>query len=191
MNPNDICPQKNRPRGREIVQLLLEHGPLSFGALNRMIEPRMRKKKLKETLLRLRRKGFVATRYVGEIKVFYFISQQQANRIQLSKRLNCRPAELFQPPLSHRDWIHSEACEFWIFIFKRLFQDAEIIREREFSDHEFAKSILLIKNDDFELRPDFLLIFKKGADSEPVSIAVEVERTRKSNRRLAYAPRAD
>jgi hypothetical protein len=181
---NDPTTKKNRSRGREIIQLLFDHGPLSFGALSRMINPKMRPKKLKETLLRLRRKGFLATRYFGEIKVFYFVSQQHANRIQLSKLLKCRPTQLIQPVSSRRDWIHSEACEYWIFILKRLFSDAKFVREREFVDHELARRLLLITKDEFELRPDFLMIFERGADSEPVSVAVEVERTRKSNRRL-------
>ncbi len=177
---------KNRikPRGKDILSLLLNHGPLSFSAITKMLIPQMKKKKLKKCLLKLKRQGYISTRLVGDTKTFYQLSQRQSNRIKTAKFLNCLPSNLVQPTFRHQYWIHTECCEFWIFHLSQAFPEAEIIREVDFYDSSVAQRIMLIDKKDFELRPDFLLIFPKTDNTERVSVAVEIERIRKSNRRL-------
>lgn len=173
-----------RHRGKDILSLLLKHGPLSFSAMSQMLIPQMKKKSIKKSLQKLRSKGFIASRVVGDTKTFYQISQGRENRIKTAKFLNCNPDLLLQPHFRHQNWIHTECCEYWISHLSRLFPHAEVIRDSNFSNNVVAQRVMLISKNDFELRPDFLLFFPKTEQTESVSIAVEIERSRKSNRRL-------
>jgi hypothetical protein len=173
-----------RARGKDILNLLLKHGPLSFSALDRMLVPKMKKKRLKEAILRMKRKGYITSRLVGDNKTFYQFSQQPEKRSVTANYLGCHPKDLVQLLSSRRNWLHSEGCEFWIFHLAILFPHAKIIRETDFVDNLLAQRIMLIDKNELELRPDFLLVFPKTDEEQLVAIAVEVERSRKSNRRL-------
>lgn len=174
-----------RYRSKDILSLFKKHGPLSFSALHKILEPPMKKSSLRKSLQLLKKKGAVSTRMSNGGKVFYEISQKVKGREVAAKILDCQPNELFQAICHDRDWVHTELTEYWIALFQNQFPEAIAIRESDFYTNDVAQKIMLIKKDEFELRPDFLLLFPKTAESERVSVAVEIERSRKSTRRLA------
>lgn len=177
-------PNRHRSRGKEVLGLLRQHGPLSIDILQRMTDPPMKKKRLRESLGILQRKGFVMRRSVSQIKTFYQLSQDLKDRESAALVLGCAPDDLFQPLLSRRDWIHNECCEYWIHIITKSLPDATVIRASEFNDSEEAQRIMMLGQKDYELLPDFLLLLKGDSTSEKAAIAMEIERTRKSNSRL-------
>jgi hypothetical protein len=179
-----ISIQPQQHRGKDIIALLLEHGPLSYSALSRMLMPPMKRKRLKESLLCLKRKGFINANLIADTKTFYRFSQKLKNRERLGQYLNRPESDFFQPTFRSRDFVHSESVEYWIFILKRIFPDAEFVREAYFGKHDVAVKTLLISSDERELRPDFLIVFKKEDSTERAVIAVEVEKTRKSDLRI-------
>jgi hypothetical protein len=80
--------------------------------------------------------------------------------------------------------MHNQWCEYWALLIKRQFPQAEIVREHTINSHEIAKRILQLQQRDFDLMPDFLLIFPKTETNEATHIAFEIERTRKSDERI-------
>lgn len=174
-----------RYRNKDILSVLKTHGSLSFSAIEKILYPSMKKKSLRKTIHLLRKRKAISSRTTNGGKVFYQISQSQSGRNEAAKILKCNPGQLFQPVLNDREWIHTELTEYWISLLQRQFPEAVVIRERDFYNNEIAQRVMLIKKDEFELKPDFLLLFRKTDACERVSIAIEIERSRKSGRRLA------
>ncbi|MEZ4873071.1 MAG: hypothetical protein R2827_12700 [Bdellovibrionales bacterium] len=71
---------KKYMRGKQIIQLLKVHGPLSYRSLKRMIEPAMTKGKLLRALQRLQKRNYVERRFERVFAgkgVFYNLCQQE------------------------------------------------------------------------------------------------------------------
>ncbi|MGE4131960.1 MAG: hypothetical protein AB7F86_10000 [Bdellovibrionales bacterium] len=121
---------------------------------------------------------------MGKASMFYSVSQDSQTRTRLAAVLNCQPDDLVQDFYHNRNWMHDEICELLIHQFQSAFPTVSVIREKAFGKSELARNIMMVKHDDLDFRPDFLMIFSEGVESRPVSIAVELERTRKSDQRL-------
>lgn len=171
-----------RYRGPDVLRVLKDHGQLSISTLEKMIEPKMRKKKLRRALARLLDKGLIERRKSD--RTYYFISQAPFARRACSNLLGGQPDDFLQPLLKRSDWHHQELCEYWAFILKGIFPQAAIVRDREILSHELATDIMMADRDGYDLFPDLLLIFSRESFERTVSFAVEIERTRKSNKRL-------
>ncbi|MBK7891212.1 MAG: hypothetical protein IPJ84_10300 [Bdellovibrionales bacterium] len=175
-------PTPSRFRGPDVLRVLKDHGQLSISTLGKMVEPKMQKKKLRRALERLLDKGLIERRKSG--RTYYFISQGPAARAACSDLLGGHPDEFLQPLLKRSDWHHQELCEYWSFILKNVFPQTKIVRDREILSHELATQIMIADRDGYDLFPDLLLIFSAENLERTVSVAVEIERTRKSNKRL-------
>ncbi len=177
-----IVKQPSRFRGPDVLRALKDHGQLSIPTLEKMLEPRMREKKLRRALDRLRAKQLVECRRSD--RTYYFISQAPHARLECSRLIGGQPDEFLQPLLKRSDWHHQELCEYWRFILKRVFPESIVVRDHEILSHDLASRIMMADREGYDLFPDLLLILPREDQGQIVSIAVEVERTRKSNKRL-------
>ena len=72
----------------------------------------------------------------------------------------------------------------WVHQLKRAFPDALIIRDYQFHSHPIVGEVLLTDRNDFEVRPDIFMSFESHDGIQPVSVAIEIERSRKADRRV-------
>ena len=178
---------KCHDRARQILELLKLHGPLSFRALNTMIEPPMKKPRLVDSLARLRKKGFIKRRNInvfGNQSCFHQLEQDEDSIKEISNYLKCSSVELYQPFFRYRELLHTEACALWAHALQKMFPEVQIMRDFDFEKDIRASKIMLNCAQDLDVRPDLILIFKKDDHSGEVAIAVEVEKTRKSAKRI-------
>jgi predicted transcriptional regulator len=173
-----------RKRSGEILKLVADHGPVTIDMLSRMTEPPMPKKNLRYSLALLRRKALIEQLSVDPQMLYYQISQAKPNREAVAAITENNIESLAKPLFRRQEWFHNQWCEYWALSIKRLFPEAQIIREHSIAGHELAKCILQTTATDFELLPDFLLVLPKTSATEAVHIAFEIERTRKSNARI-------
>ena len=176
-----------KERGLQILKLLKLHGPLSFRGLKAMVEPEIKDRRLHSSLARLTKNGFIRRRQERVFRgtgVFYQLRQEDEVREQIALVLKCQPDELLQPYFRSRELMHTEACALLAHRLGILFPESLLIRDFEFPSHSFAHEILLTERGDYELCPDVLMIFKSDAVGPMVSVAFEVERSRKSEQRL-------
>jgi hypothetical protein len=171
-------------RGKEILWLIKESGPLTIDLLFRMLTPSMAKQNIRKALQVLRDKNLIEVVQSTTQITFYMIAQGPASRMKSADILKCHPDEIKQPLLRKQDWFHNQWCEYWILNMKRYFPDSKIVREGEINSDQIAMNVLGLKNQDFDLRPDFLLMIPKTETTEAVHLAFEIERTRKSEQRL-------
>ena len=175
---------RKRQVASEVLTLLRDHSPLTLDMLYRMTIPPIQKKNLRQAVGIMKRKGLVDM-VVGDQRTFYYqLHNALPVRNKVALKLKDTETKKARPLLRRRDWIHNEWCEFWLLIIKRAFPDVEIIREHDIDSHNTAKSILQQNGKALDLMPDFLMIFPKTSTQEKVSLAFEVERTRKSNERI-------
>jgi len=175
--------QKRRV-SKEIISVLKDHSPVTLEMMQRMIEPPIQKKNIRQALGNLRQKGMVDMVTSGAHVFFYQLNQSLSGRNAAATKIQSGKPIAPRPLLRRQDWFHNEWCEFWSLLIKRAFPNAEIIRDFDIESHETAKNILLQNRGDYDLLPDFLVIFPKTDQHERVSLAFEIERTRKSNARI-------
>jgi hypothetical protein len=180
-----MAESKPRPRrNKEILHLVKNHGPLSIDMIFRMIDPPMQKKNLRQCLGIMRRKNLIDTLSADSQTTYYQIFQSLPSRRQIAEVLGCSPEDAIRPLLRRQDWLHNQWCEYWALSIKRIIPEAQIVREHMIGSHDIAMRILNLTKSDFELVPDFLLTIPKTDSTEVVNIAFEIERTRKSNKRI-------
>lgn len=171
--------------GKEVLRLLANYSPLTIEMLEKMIEPTPRKKSLRKAVGVLRKRELVDM-VVGNQKTFFYqLHQSRPNRAAVERKIGDGQNVTEHRLLRKQDWVHNEWCDFWTLIVKRAFPEVQIVREYDLDSHEIAKSILCHNGDDPDLVPDLLLIFPPQVDGQQkISIALEVERTRKTNARI-------
>jgi hypothetical protein len=168
----------------QVLTLLKEHGPVSIELLHQMTEPPAEKKNLRQSLGLLKKKGLIESVSFNPQTTFYHLAQSYPSRNETAGILGLEAKELVQPLLRKQDWIHNQWTEYWIHSIRRLFPEGEFVRENTIGSHEISNRVLQLQTRDFDLMPDFLLIFPKTETSEATYIAFEIERTRKSDQRI-------
>jgi hypothetical protein len=174
-------------RGRSILDLLRRYGPLSFRGVKSMIEPPIKDRRLHDAIARVHRNGFVEKRLERVFRgagVFYQITQDKKKQTDVASILECRPEDLRQPFFRNRELLHAESCAMWTHSLKSAFPEALIIRDFEFYGNPIAQQVLLTDRNNYELRPDMLMTFVSNSGASLTSVAFEIERSRKSERRL-------
>ncbi|RYZ93292.1 MAG: hypothetical protein EOP06_01450 [Proteobacteria bacterium] len=176
---------KNRRRlGKEIREALKAVSPVTIDVLHECIKPTISKKNLRQALGILRRKGEVDMMIGGHNLFYYQLSQALPVREKLAQKLKCDAGELIEPLLRRQDWFHNQWSRLWEKVIQTRFPSAVIVREYVVGSNHLAQEVLLIEKEDIDCRPEFLVFFPKTKTTRSVSIAFEIERTRKSERRL-------
>lgn len=180
-----IAIKQLRPkRGKEILQFVRDHGPVTIDMLFLMMAQTMSKKNLRKALGILRTKKLIDVIRADSQTAYYQISQGLQSRVATSKIVGGGEKELVQRFLRRQDLFHNQWCEYWALVIKQQFPEAEIIREHTIGGHEIAKNVLQVKDGEFDLLPDFLIRFPPVGAESATYIAFEIERTRKSNNRI-------
>ena len=178
---------QTKDRGLQILKLLKLHGPLSFRGLKHMVEPEIKDRRLNGSIAILVKNGFIRKRQERVFRgagVFYQIAQELKTREKVASILSCPPNELLQPFFRSRELIHTEACALLVHSLRKLFPDAILVRDFEFYHNTFVHEILLTERNDYDLLPDVLMMFQGDAGLPQVSVAFEVERSRKAEKRV-------
>ena len=174
-------------RSKEILSLLSLYGPLSSRTLMNLMTPAIKERRLLDSLARLKRKEFIQSRFekvFAGTGTFYQITQAEDARSMVSKILNCNAEYLKQPQFSYRELLHSQSCAVWCHYLKRVIPSVRIVRDYEFKNCEQSKAILQWSDKQSDLSPDLLLLLPNTKTQESVTIAVEIEKSRKSDERL-------
>lgn len=182
MNENVV---KQRRLGKEVLRLLGDHSPITMEMLRMMIEPPPPKKSLRKTVGVLRKAGLVDM-LVGDGQTFFYqLHQSLPNRTRAASKFADDKPIPQRRLLRKQEWVHNQWCEYWALTIKRAFPKAQIVREHDANSDQIASNILLHDGTDLDLTPDLLLLFPtEKADQHKVSVALEIERTRKTDARI-------
>lgn len=171
-------------RGTDIINLFVEHGPLSISTLSAMLLPPMKISKIRKSIYRLIDKGILKSSNYNSLKSFYYISQSSQAIKYLCEKYKFLPEQLTDPGVHGREWIHNEICEYWIYLLKKYYPTCKIVREKDFDHDDLAKRAMIVSENEQTNRPDFLFILPETNDSFLVVVAFEIERMKKQKNRL-------
>lgn len=178
---------KVRPYERQpqVLRILLEHGPLSARGLAACLDPPVGERALRYILQRLYRHEILARRHDKVTgRVFHQIAQNPRARIWAGEILGKAPDLLKQPQFRHAELLHSENCAAWCELLRHLFPTAFVRRDYQLPTDREAQAVLLSRGEEQELMPDILLTVPIGEGRSRIAIALEIERTAKSRKRL-------
>ena len=174
-------------RAKEIIRLLTLYGPLHLYTINQLIKPSINKKRLKDVLLRLIRRGFIKKRgekMLDSKNIYYELSKSRIALELLAEFMEMSIESLRQPHIRTVELLHAQYCAIWADKLKRLYPDAVVVPDHKISCSMEAKELLQLSFEDKDVYPDLLLFFPQKDTNPSVGIAVEIERTRKSSKRL-------
>jgi hypothetical protein len=174
-------------RAKQILSLLKIHGPLPSSALQLLLEPTIKPRKLRAAILRLVNRQLIELRkvkFTGEVLRYYQIDQSKKSLESAAKLLQCNESDLNISYFRYRDFLHNDGLSLLSMKLQKLFPDAEIIRDFALEKSEEALRILQYDETQDDLKPDLLLRLKNGNVNDDVWIAFELEKTRKDDRRL-------
>ncbi len=139
-----------------------------------------------DSLSRLVAKGLVAKRsetVLGGRSTYYQLAQDLPARTESARLIDCRVDDLIVPSWRGRDLAHLEHCLLLASNLRQLFPEARVLCDFEILTDTGARDLLLTAYGDTDLIPDVLVIFG-GESAVHLSIAFEVECSRKSDRRV-------
>lgn len=174
-------------RGPQILGLLYEHGPLTNWGIRELIKPDMDARRVRDAMARLLERGLVLRRFEAlpkNMSYFYQISAREEHRKEIAELIGVEESKLKDLRVRDQELYHSMDCAVWVESLKRMFPEGKVIRDFRLHSNPRWKEILLMDFDDFELKPDILLHLPKTAESPEVNIAFEIERSRKSPKRI-------
>jgi DNA-binding HxlR family transcriptional regulator len=174
-------------RGIQILKILKDNGPLSFRGLKTIISPEIKDRRLHGSLARLVVKGLVTKRQERVFRgagVFYQLTQNDSLRERIAFLLGCSTVDLRQPFFRSRELMHTESCALWAHKLQALFPSAKLIRDFQFYRDDRVHEVMLTQKNEYELLPDLLMILDGTMGGPKVSVAFEIERSRKSKSRI-------
>jgi len=174
-------------RRRQILMLLNENGPLSAALIAEVARPRISVRDARKVIHRLVKKEILCPHYESVSRSsgrFYRISHDMLAREQVSKWLNLSAVDLRQPKFFAKELDHSVKCALWAAYLKDEFSEAEAVRDLQVIKRRLYSGPQKSTEDLNDLVPDIVLNFTGEMVRDTVSIGFEIERTRKSNRRL-------
>ncbi len=175
-------------RGPEILKILAEHGPLSLPILMAIVNPPMTLRRLQDATKRLSDRGLVVRRFDSLPKNaghYFQICQTLKARGVIGNLLNVDPESLIQTQFRSQELTHSESCALWTTQFRKWYPEGRVIRDYALQHNKEACRVLMLKDGQFELQPDLLLQLPSSTGSNYINVAIEVERTRKTSKRIA------
>jgi len=178
-----------RPFDRQklFLNLLRVHGPLSVRTLRKLIVPTMSIRSIQLVLKRLQERKLVGRRtdeLPENVGAFYQLKLTTEAIPEIAKILGVSVSDVKSTGVRNRELFHSQDCAIWSDYLEALFPDARIYREHHFSDYESIRRALISSAADVELRPDIILQADKAEGNGAINIAIEIERTRKTHRKL-------
>lgn len=178
---------KPHERGPQLLRILGSHGPLSIRGLSAIVSPPIARRKLRESLKRLEAKKYVTRlndKVFGGSGIFYRLNNDRLILKEITSELGLPENEFDMLGIRHPELLHTESCAVLAHRLQQQFPKALVIRDLYFSRYPEIQNILLASEDEYEKRPDILIFCKTSDGLKEIVVAVEIERTQKSEKRL-------
>lgn len=184
-----LVSQRAGSRRRQILQALNENGPLSATTLAAVVRPQMTVRCVRKVLRRLKEKGILVPHFESmpySSGHFYRISHDRLARERAAEWLGVSSEELRQPKFFSRELQHTTKCALWAAFLRDMYPDAEIVRDVQVQKKRIFQRGSFGQDADRDSVPDIVLSFRGEMMGDSISLAIEIERTRKSDSRLAW-----
>jgi hypothetical protein len=158
----------------EVIRLLGKHEALSFGALQALLSPPITEKRLRNLLSVLVKEGSVRRR-------LFHLCDGKASFFELTDPLR---SDRGIGAVHNSLLMHNDLCAFAVETLERAFPAAICAREYEIPRSATLRKVMKYQVGTRDSLPDILLVLPGQAEGAPVFIAVEVERSIKSSKRL-------
>ena len=179
---------KSYGRRADILRALDRYGSLSVHGLSQIVIPRIKDRRLRDALFRLEKRGLIYKRFdclPNNSAGFYENSRCYKVQNEIRNILGANYDPFKDARVRDQELIHNEQVAIWHTRFESLFYDARAYFDHEILQSEKSKNILWIDYNSFRKRPDILISFGSGKNSnqdESGNIAIEVERSRRSRK---------
>jgi len=176
-----------RKKSKEVLRALHENGPMTIKTMSRLLNPTFSMRGAQRITKHLFDLGLVEHLHGGLAKNvghYFQLSSNLYARKQIAEHLNVNIEDFRGLRIRTQELQHWQDCILWADRFKHLIPDSEIIKDFRIVREHAALKMLIVKPTDFEMLPDFIIKMPITGGYGFSHIAVEVERTIKSRKRL-------
>ncbi|MCC6277420.1 MAG: hypothetical protein IT289_05850 [Oligoflexia bacterium] len=180
---------KEKPwaRGKQILKLLYEHGPLSSSGLQAIMNPPITKSGVKQALRALKRRRLIVVNQSG-LKGFganfYQLSVTGDTRPEVSKMLTLPLAALEKPQIVNPDMAYSERCAIWSTWFGFMFGEADVARDIHYKSDPSFKMPFSMTSENWRLSPSILMRMPSKDENQIVTVGIDVDKHYYSSDRI-------
>ena len=175
-------------RRKQILATLHEHGPLSTSGLYAILEPKMEKRRIQDSVKRLKDHGYIINRFdsLPEKTVpFWQISYNEKTLDQTEKILGHKLNSALKYSFRSQDLAHSQLCAVLATRLQKQLPNSKIVREHHFDQHERIAQVLLKDIEDSDFDPDIFILTPSSTGNRINTVAVEMEQVFKSEIRVS------
>jgi hypothetical protein len=179
-------------RGAAVLRLLCKYGPLSVRTLEEVMRPPIKRKRMMEVAVRLKKRGLIFpidASDSGRGSTVFEVTRSLERLESVAKILGRETGPDLVSFIRGREIKHGEQCARWAEFFGREFPDSIIVRDWEICRDAELRQRIVTGIDNGDTLPDFVVKFKREHGLQPVLIGVEVERTQKKFGRLLHKMR--
>jgi hypothetical protein len=161
-------------RADEVIRLLAAHEALSFGALKALLVPEISEKRLRRVVSALVNEGVIRRRlfHLSGGKAVFF---ELADPLRSDRGIGSVHNSLL---------IHNDLCAFTVETLQRMLPEAICVREYAIPRSATLRGVMKYQEKSRDSLPDILLALPAETGGQPAFIAVEIERSVKSSKRL-------
>jgi hypothetical protein len=179
-------------RGKQVVGLLREHGPLSGRVIESLLDPPIAKRKCQEVLQRLKSAGLIERlegHFPDTAGSYYALPRSRGDKKRLASFLGVEAEDFQVCFVRDAELRHGSQCAIWAEYFKKIYPESKVVRDWEMTKYPEIVGRLAGLHDEF-IYPDIFLLFKGGGSAQRIVVAIEVERTLKTIERLKVKTKA-
>lgn len=180
---------KEKPwgRGRQILKLLYEHGPLSSRGLQAIMNPPITKSGVKQAIRCLKRRKLIMVNQSG-LKSFganyYQLSVTSETRPEVSRMLGLPMAALEKPQVINPDMGYTQECAVWATWFGIMFDEAKVARDIHYKSDPSFKMPFAMTSVNWRLRPSILMCIPGKVENQIVTVSIDVDKQYPSAERI-------
>jgi len=171
----------------QTLRLLNEHGALSSQTIRQLVLPECTKQYAKWMLGKLKRNGLVRTRndrIFGRSGIFYELRSEDVSRATVANLIGESLSNVRLNNGVNRELLHADEQALWIQVLRRQYPLAQVYPELSFFRIEAIQNLLPSLSRSDAIEPDIVMLPKGAYSAAPFSIAIEIERTLKSKKRI-------
>lgn len=175
-------------RRKQVLEALNDNGPLSVAVLGEILRPKTQLRGIRKVVQRLKEQGLLTVHFESMPYAsghFYRISHDLEAREKIARWLGISTADLRQPKFFSKELQHTTKCALWAAFLRNGFPDAVLVRDLKVIKRRIYRTLADYSEQDRDMVPDIVLSFLGEMVRDTVSIGFEIERTRKSDKRLA------
>ncbi len=165
-------------RRAHILNLIQSYGILSSSALQRLLKPKIDKRRLRVALERMQRRKLIYKRAFGPCRNsmhYYQLHPSERSQPVITASLRASNSEPSRPQARFEDPMHCQVIAIWAERIKHDLPNAHLVPRVHFRNDPIANAILPDQKLRMAHQPEILVSIRTEASARPLNILISID----------------